>query len=92
MQNWYLYIIRCRDGSLYTGVATHVERRFTEHAAQGNRCAKYLRGKAPLKLVFKRKIGTRGRALAFEYKVKQLSKSGKELLILGRLKGFWPLR
>jgi putative endonuclease len=92
MKTWYLYIIRCGDNSLYTGVATDVRRRFREHSEQGRLCAKYLRGKAPLQLVFKRRIGPRGYALSFEYKVKQLSKVDKELLISGNLKGFFVLR
>ncbi|MFC1829099.1 GIY-YIG nuclease family protein, partial [Thermodesulfobacteriota bacterium] len=41
MQKWYLYIVRCCHGSLYTGIATDVERRFAEH--QANKGAKYLR-------------------------------------------------
>lgn len=81
MQTWYLYIIKCRDKSLYTGIALDVKRRFREHSEQGTRCAKYLRGKAPLKLVYKRKIGTRSQALRMEHRVKHLSKSQKKLLV-----------
>ncbi|MBN1128458.1 MAG: GIY-YIG nuclease family protein, partial [Chitinispirillaceae bacterium] len=50
MTVWYLYIIRCRDRSLYTGIATDVGRRFGDHAGGSARCAKYLRGKGPLML------------------------------------------
>ncbi|MBT8330889.1 MAG: GIY-YIG nuclease family protein, partial [Deltaproteobacteria bacterium] len=49
--NWYVYMLRCCDGSLYTGIATDVERRFAEH--QSNSGAKYLRGRGPLALVLK---------------------------------------
>jgi putative endonuclease len=80
MQTWYLYMIKCRDKSLYTGISLDVKRRFREHSEQGKRCARYLRGKAPLKLVFKTKIGTRSKALRTEYRIKRLSKSRKELL------------
>jgi len=42
MATWSVYIVRCRDGSLYTGVATDVRRRLAEHARLGGRGAKYL--------------------------------------------------
>lgn len=79
MPDWYLYIIRCRDGSLYTGIATDVESRLSDHRA--NKGAKYLRGRGPLKLVFKKRIGEKGRALKFEQQVKKLPKAKKEALV-----------
>ncbi len=79
MQKWYLYIVRCRYGSLYTGIATDVERRFAEH--QANKGSKYLRGRGPLKLVFKKQIGKKELALKTERLVKRLSKLKKEKLI-----------
>jgi putative endonuclease len=79
MQDWYLYLIRCRDGSLYTGITTDVARRFAEH--QSGRGSKYLRGRSPLILVFQKKLGTKNLALAAENKVKKLTKAKKEELI-----------
>jgi putative endonuclease len=79
---WYLYIIRCRDASLYTGVTTDVGRRFAEHGSGGPLCAKYLRGKGLLTLVFSKKAGSRSRALQMEYRVKHLSKPEKERIVL----------
>lgn len=79
MPDWYVYMVRCRDGSLYTGIATDVERRFTEH--QDNRGAKYLRGRGPLALVFKQRIGQRGQALKVEQNIKRLPRHVKERLI-----------
>ncbi len=79
MQKWYLYIVRCRNGSLYTGIATDVERRFAEH--QANKGSKYLRGRGPLKLVFKKQIGKKELALKIERLVKRLPKLKKEKLI-----------
>ncbi len=79
MQKWYLYIVRCRNGSLYTGIATDVERRFAEH--QANKGSKYLRGRGPLKLVFKKQIGKKELALKIERLVKKLPKLKKEKLI-----------
>jgi putative endonuclease len=79
MPGWYLYMVRCRGGCLYTGIATDVERRFAEHqAGQG---AKYLRGKWGLKLVFKKMIGTHSLALKIERRVKRLPKHKKERLV-----------
>ncbi len=79
MPDWYLYMIRCRDGNLYTGIATDVESRLAGHRA--NKGAKYLRGRGPLKLVFKKQIGKKGRALKVERKLKSLPKHKKEALI-----------
>jgi putative endonuclease len=79
MQKWYLYIVRCCNGSLYTGIATDVERRFAEH--QANKGSKYLRGRGPLKLVFKKQIGKKELALKIERLVKKLPKLKKEKLI-----------
>ena len=79
MDEWYVYIVRCRDGSLYTGIATDVDRRLAEHEI--NKGSKYLRGRGPLKLVLKRRIGEKGRALKIERKIKDLSRQEKEQLI-----------
>ena len=79
MQDWYVYILRCRDGNLYTGIATDVERRIADHLA--NKGAKYLRGRGPLKLVFKKQVGQKGHALRAERNVKRLPKHKKEALI-----------
>lgn len=79
MAEWYLYMLRCCDGSLYTGIATDVESRLADHRA--NKGAKYLRGRGPLKLVFKIKIGKKGRALKIEHKIKNLPKHKKEALL-----------
>ena len=79
MGEWYVYIVRCRDGSLYTGIATDVDRRLAEHEA--NKGSKYLRGRGPLKLVLKKRVGEKGRALKIERKVKGLSRQEKEELI-----------
>ncbi|MFC1920398.1 GIY-YIG nuclease family protein [Chloroflexota bacterium] len=79
--NWHLYIVRCRDGSLYTGITTDVARRFAEHRENSNTGAKYLRGRGPLLLVFQKKVGSRSLALGVESKVKKLPKARKEELI-----------
>lgn len=86
MADWHLYIIRVRGGSLYTGIATDVDRRFAEHVEGGKKGSKYLRARGPLKLVFREKIGTRSQALKVECAVKNLSKPAKEQLARGNLK------
>ena len=84
MLAWYLYLIRCHDGSLYTGITSDVTRRFIEHQNNSGAGAKYLRGRGPLTLVFQRKISSRSLALGVESKVKKLSKARKEELINNR--------
>ncbi len=81
MPDWYLYLVRCRDGSLYTGITTDVARRFAEHRENRGAGAKYLRGRGPLRLVFEKKLGGRSLALGVESKVKKLSKAKKEALV-----------
>jgi len=86
MLDWHLYLIRCRDGTLYTGITTDVARRFAEHQGTGDTGAKYLRGRGPLVLVFTKKLGSRSLALGVESKVKKLSKTRKkELIRTGKL-------
>ncbi|MCB1790708.1 MAG: GIY-YIG nuclease family protein [Gammaproteobacteria bacterium] len=80
---WYLYLVRCHDGSLYTGISTDVDRRLSMHA--GNRGARRLRGRGPLHLVYARAIGDRSLASRIEYRVKRLSREDKERLIAGNL-------
>ena len=86
MNNWFLYLIRCKHGQLYTGITTDVLRRFEEHKSHDKKGSKYLRGKSPLKLVMKKRIGNKSLALKIEAKVKKLSKAKKELLVDGKIK------
>lgn len=82
-KDWFLYFIRTKSGSLYTGITTNVERRFAEHQSAGNLGAKFLKGKGPLQLEFSIKVGNRSQALKLEYQVKQLPKATKEKVVLG---------
>ena len=77
---WFVYIIRCADGSLYTGVTTDVGRRFEEHSSGGPKAAKYLRGRGPFVLVYSHVIGSHSEALIEERRIKRLKKSDKEAL------------
>ena len=80
--DYSLYIIRCADGSLYTGISTDVARRLREHES-GKRGSRYLRGKGPLQLEYSATLGSRGRAQQLEYRVKRLEREQKEALIAG---------
>jgi putative endonuclease len=77
-----LYIVRCADGALYTGIATDIDKRLTEHAS-GVRGAKFLRGRGPLELVFAEIVGDRASALRLEHRVKQLTRAQKLELVSG---------
>ena len=81
--DYYLYIVRCNGGTLYTGIATDVRKRLEEHRS-GRRGAKYLRGRGPIQLVFAEVAGDRARASQLEYRVKKLPRSEKLALIDGR--------
>jgi putative endonuclease len=89
MSAYSVYLVRCRDGSLYTGIATDVARRISEHE-DGVKGAKYLRGKGPLKLVFQQEIGDRSLASRIESRVKRLTKAEKTDLcnLSKRIDGF----
>ncbi len=79
--DWYLYLIRCRDGSIYTGISTDVDRRFIQHQKPGSDGSKYLKGRGPLFLVFQTRIGDYSLALKVERQVKKLSKHQKEQIL-----------
>ena len=77
--HWHLYLLRCGDGTLYTGITTDVPRRLEAHR-QG-RGAKYTRGRGPLELIYQEECGTHSEALKRELEVKALSRMEKERLI-----------
>lgn len=86
MQPWYVYIIRCSDASLYTGVTTDVERRFAEHKEGGRKGSKYARAKIPIKVVHVEICTSRSEAQKREYVIKQMTRAAKEELIKGAKK------
>ncbi|MBB1362459.1 GIY-YIG nuclease family protein [Shewanella sp. SR44-4] len=79
--DWYLYIIRCANSHLYTGITTDISRRFGEHQASGPKAAKYLRGKGPLTLVYQESLADRSEASKREIAVKKYTRQQKLLLI-----------
>jgi len=75
----YAYVLRCSDGTFYTGYTTDVERRVREHdAGEG---AKYTRGRTPVELVHVEEFDTKSAAMSREYEIKQLSRARKERLV-----------
>ena len=81
MQDWHIYFVRTRYGSLYAGIATDVARRLAEHEQANGRGAKYLRSKGPLELAYQMKIGDRSLAMKVERCVKRLRKDQKERIV-----------
>ena len=78
-QIWYLYILSCGDGTLYTGITNDVEKRLKAHRA--GKGAKYTRGRGPLRLVYQETCGSHSQALQRECAVKKLSREEKQSLI-----------
>ena len=76
MANWFVYMVRCADGTLYTGVATDVQRRVDEHNGS-NLGARYTRSRRPVSLVYQELCDDRSQACQREYAIKQLSRGDK---------------
>jgi putative endonuclease len=85
VSDWFVYVLRCGDGSLYTGITTDVARRLTEHASGGPRAAKYLRGRGPLELAFSVPVDGKSAALAMERWIKAQPRNRKEKIISGHI-------
>lgn len=83
---YYLYLLRCRDGSLYCGITTDVPRRVAQHNA-GTKGARYTRSRRPVQLVYECECKTRAAAQSAEAKMKKLSKKDKELFIASSKSG-----
>lgn len=75
MKQWCVYILRCKDGTLYTGATDDIEHRLAMHRA--GKGAKYTRGRAPLTLVYREECADLSAALKREYAIKQLSREEK---------------
>lgn len=79
---WYLYILKCGDGTLYTGITNDLEKRLEAH--RSGKGAKYTRGRGPLELMYQESCDSHGEALRREYSVKRLSREEKLSLISQR--------
>ena len=76
---WYVYILRCGDGTLYTGITDDVDRRLAVH--RSGKGAKYTRGRGPLEVVYIQKVPDKSAALKREITIKKLTRQEKEQLI-----------
>lgn len=79
MSDWTVYVLRCRDGSLYTGATTDLDRRLAAHRA--GRGAAYTRSRRPLRLVFTERVPDRSAALRREAAIKRLPRRAKLALV-----------
>jgi putative endonuclease len=81
MNSYSVYVVRCSDGTLYTGVAQDVKQRIKEHNSGRAVGAKYTRSRTPVRLAYREDGYTHSEALSREYAVKQLTREEKEKLI-----------
>ena len=79
---WLIYIVKCSDGTLYTGMTNDLSKRMGTH--NRGKGGAYTRSRKPVKLVYTEKCRTRGKALKREAAIKKLNRKGKEKLI-GRI-------
>jgi len=83
MCDWYVYMVRCSDNSLYTGVTIDLDRRLAEHNNSNLLAAKYTRVRRPVSLVYSESLSSKSEAAKRECSIKQLNKQEKEHLISG---------
>jgi putative endonuclease len=81
MQPWYVYIVRCADQTLYTGIATDLQRRIDEHNHSSKLAARYTRSRRPVVLVYSEPCASRNAALRREHAIKSLPRAQKEALL-----------
>ena len=79
---WFVYIVRCADRSLYTGVTTDATRRVAEH--NEGRGARYTRSRGPVSLVYVESAEDRGAALRREHEIKRMTAQGKKRLVAAK--------
>jgi len=79
---WWVYLLKCRDGTLYTGITTDVERRLAQHNA--GTASKYTRSRRPVSVVYREPAKGHGTALRRELAIKKLSRAAKDVLVLSQ--------
>lgn len=75
--HWFVYLVRCADGSLYAGITTDVDRRVEEHNLDDVRGARYTRGRRPVVLVYAESTASRSAATRREREIKKMRRSAK---------------
>ena len=78
-KRWYVYILGCGDGTLYTGITTDIQRRLAAH--RSGKGARYTRGRGPLTLLYQEKAENHGDALRREIQIKSMSREEKQAMI-----------
>ncbi len=81
MSDWYVYMLRCADGSLYTGITTDPARRVHEHNSCSKLGARYTRARRPVRIVYQECAQSRAQAARRESEIKRLTRLAKEALI-----------
>jgi predicted GIY-YIG superfamily endonuclease len=76
---WFLYVLQCSDGTLYTGITNNLARRLAQH--NNGTASRYTRSRLPIRVVFQEPCRSRSHALKKEYKVKAMSRKQKEAYI-----------
>jgi len=76
---WVLYVLKCRDNTLYTGITSDISRRINQH--NNGTASRYTRSRLPVKLIFSEPCRNRSQALKKEYAMKQLSRKEKNAYI-----------
>jgi len=80
--SWTIYIVRCSDNSLYTGIAKDVRKRVLEHNSGNKLGAKYTRSRGPVTLVYTEGAETRSDATKRECEIKKMAKKAKEMMLV----------
>jgi putative endonuclease len=76
---WFLYILKCREGSFYTGISNNLEKRLKQHSS--GKASKYTRARLPVILIYTEEVDTKSQALKREIEVKSLTRTDKIKLV-----------
>jgi putative endonuclease len=89
--NWYVYIVECSDGTLYTGISNNIDKRIRDHNSGTG--SKYTKGRRPVKLLRKWDCADKSHAAKMEYRIKGLTREGKlrAIIRMKQVKGDWEL-
>jgi len=77
---WYVYMVRCSDGTLYTGIAKDLKKRLEAHNS-GRDGARYTRSRRPVTLVYAQQVESQSAAASLEYRIKKMPRSKKKALV-----------
>ena len=80
MTDWFVYILRCADDTLYTGITRDMERRVREHNGDNRRGAAYTRGRRPVQVIYREACGSRSQATRREHQIRAMTRKEKEKL------------